>query len=204
MSEIRANKIGNAAGTEAIDVTNVTGSNGITVNANGLISSGPQSGGIASAHSALSIGVYANNNYDSFSSQLDSTNATSHYLFYSLINPRLIWISFYIYKNSFGSTFSASVGWGAKINIPNVKFVGGGNGGYQHIQTGYHGLNGTNLYNSAQHRWQANTGNVGGAGSWVNHNMLTMYGPNYNTNWSSGSAEFGGTGYLMLADAITS
>jgi len=203
MSEIRTNKIGNAAGTEAIDVTNVTGSNGITVNANGLISSGPQSGGIAEAHSSLSVGTYANGNYESFGSQLDTTNATSCMLFYSLINPRLIWLSFYIYKNSFGSTFDASIGWGVKFNIPNVKFVGGGNGAYQSINCGYFGLNSTNIYNTLPHRWQANTGNVGGSG-WVNHNMLTMYGNNYNTSWTGGSAEFAGHGYLMLADAITS
>ena len=202
MSEIRANKIGNAGGTEAIDVTNVTGSNGITVNANGLISSGPQSGGVASLHTALSVGVFADNTYTSFSSQLDHTNATSIYLHYSLINPRLIWISFYVYKNSFGSTFSASVGWGAKINIPNVKFVGGGNGAYQHIPVGYHVINGTSIYNNNPHRWQANTGQIGG--TWQEHNVLTMYGGNYNTNWTSGVAEFHGTGMLMLSDAITS
>ena len=79
MSEIRANKFGNAAGTEAIDVTNVTGSNGITVNANGLISSGPQSGGVSSLHTGLSVGTFANNNYTTLSSQIDSTNSTTCY-----------------------------------------------------------------------------------------------------------------------------
>jgi len=200
MSEIRANKIGNAAGTEAIDVTNVAGSNGITVNANGLISSGPQSGGGTSFATTLKVGPFADNTYTTITNNLNHTNTSLCKAWYSLINPRLIWLSFYVYSPSHIGTWTAGNGWGVEIGIPNVKFVGGDGAAYQFLNVGYHAMNGTYYHNANHHRWQANTGG-GGVGE---HNKLAMYGPQWNTTWSSGSAEFHGSGFLLLSDAITS
>lgn len=202
MSEIRANKIGNASGVEAIDVTGVTGSNGITIEGNGLISSGPQSGGVTDFSSQIKVGTLADGTYSSFSNQLDSTNANNIKAFYMLINPRLIWLSFYIWRSAHISSWSAAYGWAVEIGIPNVKFLGGGNGAYQFIKVGYHVLNGTSFFNNSPHRWQANTSQI--SGTWQNNNLLMLYGTQWNTTWSSGSAEFAGSGMLMLADPITS
>ena len=75
------------------------------------------------------------------------------------------------------------------------------NSAYQFVPGGYQSINGKayNLPSSvggatgtaAGHRWQSN--GINGAAS------LSLYGLEYNTNWSSGGLEFSGCGFLMTS-----
>ena len=95
----------------------------------------------------------------------------------------LLYISFYVYKNS-----SPIGGSGGTWRVQGIPFtlVTGSTGGYQSIPVGYWSLNSTNYFNSIPTRWQAN-------GS----DFLDMYGAQATTAWSSGNYEVAGHGVLM-------
>ena len=167
-----------------------------TLNDNGTMTPGNSHHITNSWNSSFKVGIL-NNDYATFSSYMDSSHATSINTAIHLINSRLVYISFYFYRNAHFGTWSNTYGWG--IQLPSDIIPVGGTGyAYQSIHSNYFGMNGTNYYNTDPHRWQANQNS-----SNENQNMLVLYGSKATTNWSSGSFECAGNGVLALANDVT-
>ena len=98
---------------------------------------------------------------------------------------KLVWINFYFYVASGSATGSA--GWHVSTPVLVEYHSTSIGAGYQSVQAGYMGLNGTNYqFNGYDHRWQAN-----------DSDKLTLYGQLQNVSWTSGYIEFAGTGVLQ-------
>lgn len=166
-----------------------------TLNANGTITPGNTPKLSSEWNSSFGVGVF-NNDYSTFSSLLIASDATYIQTSLYLINPRTVMIGWYFYKNSHVS-MNAQYGWGIRLPT-NIIPVGGPAFSYQAIPSNYFSFNGTNYFNATPHRWQANTNNSGN-----NHNVLSLYGAQASTNWSSGTFETSATGILMLSSDIT-
>ena len=167
-----------------------------TLNANGTITTGNAIKQSNEWNSSFRVGVF-NNNYSSLSSYMDSSHATGINTAIYLINPRLVFISWYFYKNSHFGTWNANYGWG--IQLPSdILPLGAGRFCYQAIPANYFSFNGTNHFNAEPHRWQSNTASDGS-----NHNLLSCYGAKAATNWTSGSFETSGAGMLALSTDVT-
>ena len=167
-----------------------------TLNANGTITTGNTIKTVNNWNSSFKVGIL-NSDYATFANNMDSSDATVLNTSIYLINPRLVYIAWYFYRNSFTSSWSNSYGWG--IQLPSdIIPVGAGDFCYQSIPSGYFGMNGTNYYNTDPHRWQANQNS-----SNANQNMLVLYGSQGTTNWASGAFETQGNGILALANDVT-
>jgi len=169
-----------------------------TLNANGTMTMGNPVKPTNAWNSSFKVGML-DSTYGAFdgSGFMDASDATSIYTAIHLISPRVVWIAWYFYKNSHYGTWSHSYGWGIQLPADIIP-IGGANGCYQSIPSGYLGMNGTNHFNASPHRWQANTNSSGN-----NMNMLVLYGSQYATNWTSGGFETQGSGTLLLANDVT-
>ena len=167
-----------------------------TLNANGTITPGNTPKLSTEWNSSFKIGKM-NNDYATFASSMSASDATYMQTSLYLINPRTVMIGWYFYKNSFVSGFTGGYGWGVQLPS-NIIPVGGPGFCYQAIPSNYFSFNGTNHFNATPHRWQANTNNSGN-----NHNILSLYGAQNNTNWASGTFESSATGIFVLASDVT-
>ena len=167
-----------------------------TLNANGTITTGNAIKTSSEWNSSFRVGVYSSN-YESLSSYMDSSHATQLNTAIYLVNPRLVYIAWYFYRNAHFGTWNAQYGWGIRLPT-NIIPVGSTGFCYQSIPSSYFGFNGTNHFNATPHRWQANTNNSGN-----NHNALTLYGAQSNQSWNSGTFETSATGILLLESDIT-
>ena len=167
-----------------------------TLNDNGTITTGNAIKLSTEWNSSFRVGVFASN-YESLTSYMDSSHATSLNTCIYLVNPRLVYIGWYFYKNAHFGTWNAQYGWG--IQLPsNILPLGGSTFCYQAIPANYFGFNGTNHFNAESHRWQANNKSDGS-----HHNFLSCYGAKAATNWSSGTFETSGSGMLALSTDVT-
>ena len=167
-----------------------------TLNANGTITTGNTIKTSNQWNSSFRVGVLSSN-YESLTSYMDSSSATGINTSIYLINPRLVYIGWYFYKNAHSGTWNAQYGWG--IQLPSdILPLGGNHFCYQAIRANYFSFNGTNIFNSLPHRWQANNKADGS-----HHNILSCYGDKAATNWTSGSFETSGAGILALSTDVT-
>ena len=167
-----------------------------TLNANGTITTGNAIKQSTEWNSSFRVGVLGSN-YESLSSYMDSSHATILNTAIYLINPRLVYIGWYFYRNAHFGTWNAQYGWG--IQLPSdILPLGSSTFCYQNIPAGYLGFNGTNYFNTEPHRWQANSNSSGQP-----HRYLSLYGARAATNWSSGSFETSGAGMLALSTDVT-
>ena len=169
-----------------------------TLNDNGTMTPGNAHHITNAWDSSFKVGIL-NSTYGAFdgSAYMDSSHATSINTAIHLISSRLVYISFYFYRNAHFGTWSNTYGWG--IQLPSDIIPVGGTGyAYQSIHSNYFGMNGTNYYNTDPHRWQANQNR-----SNENQNMLVLYGSQGTTNWASGAFEVAGNGVLALATDVT-
>ena len=168
----------------------------VTLNANGTITTGNAIKQATEWNSSFKVGTL-NGTYDDFTNFMNQGDATGINTAIYLINPRLVYISWYFYRNSHTSSWSAGNGWG--IALPsNIKPLGGAKFCYQAIPANYFSFNGTNHFNAEPHRWQANS-----KGDGSDHNILSLYGAKAATNWVSGSFETSGAGLLALGEDVT-
>ena len=167
-----------------------------TLNANGTITTGNAVKQSPQWNSSFKVGIL-DNTYAAFSSFMDSSHATSLHTGIYLINPRLVFISWYFYRSAHFGTWNNTYGWAIQLPTDIIP-VGGHKFCYQNIPAAYLGLNGTNHFNATPHRWQANLSNSG------NHqNILALYGAQAALNWTSGGFETSGSGVLALSTDVT-
>lgn len=111
------------------------------------------------------------------------TSPTTVYGIYRKIGSILV-MSFYFYKSSGSNTDSG--GWILK-GFPFALLNAAVNG-YPMFNPGYTGINSVNYFDqSGSHRWQANSSTA-----------CDLYGPQYNTNWTTGHIEFAGNGVFYV------
>ena len=115
-------------------------------------------------------------------STLVSSSYNARYGYYSRVG-NMVWFSFYFYVNSGGATASGPYRiYGFPFNWAHLT-----NAAYQSIQTNYLTINGTNVFNTNPHRWQANS-----------TTYLELYGNNASQNWTASIIEFAGSGVLYI------
>ena len=167
-----------------------------TLNANGTMTMGNAVKTGQQWNSSFKVGIL-DNTYAAFSSFMDESHATHCYTGIHLISPRVVYISWYFYRNAHFGTWNNTYGWG--IQLPSdIVPIGGSNFGYQSLPAQYLGFNGTNYFNASPHRWQSNNKNDGS-----NHSILSLYGSQGATNWTSGGFETCACGTLVLANDVT-
>jgi hypothetical protein len=112
------------------------------------------------------------------------TSPTAVYGLYRKVGSVFL-VSFYFYKSSGSNTDNG--GW--EIRGFPFAIVSSSTAAYMSLAAGYTAINGANVFNqTGSHRWQAN-----------GTTYLSLYGPQYNTQWTSGHVEFAASGFLVTS-----